>query len=97
MRNFLSAVIAASILVLPAVSYAAQFDGPRAMERIVQQNDDYERNRAVQSTDANRVHKAAPSSKKGNSAYGSTSNSDSHESGARRFTPALNQSLYSHH
>ncbi|CAN7600901.1 hypothetical protein LJR029_002377 [Caballeronia sp. LjRoot29] len=97
MRHHLSAVIAASILVLPAMSFAAQADGPRAMERVVQQNDNYQSNNAQQSIDANREHKAAPFSREGNSAYGPTSNGNVDGSGVRRTKSAFNQPLYSHH
>ncbi|MFT4433397.1 hypothetical protein [Caballeronia sp. 15715] len=43
MKQLMSAVIAASVLMLPAVSLAAQADGPRALDRVVQQNEKYER------------------------------------------------------
>jgi hypothetical protein len=97
MKHLMSAVIAASVLILPAVSFAAQADGPRAMERVVQQNDNYEKDRSQQPLTANNEGKSAPSSDADQSAYGSTSNGDSHESGARSFAPAQSPSLFAHH
>ncbi len=97
MRHLLYAAFAASILILPAVSFAAQADGPRALERVAQQNNDYEKNHSQQSINVSREHKAAPSSGGDNSAYGFTSNEASRESGARRIAPAQNQLLYLHH
>jgi len=97
MKHLMSAVIAASVLILPAVSFAAQADGPRAMERVVQQNDNYEKDRSQQPLTANNQGKSAPSSDADKSAYGSTSNGDSHESGARSFAPAQSPSLFAHH
>jgi hypothetical protein len=97
MKHLMSAVIAASVLILPAVSFAAQADGPRAMERVVQQNDNYEKDHSQQPLTASNQGKAASSSDADQSAYGSTSNGDSHESGARSFGPAQNPSLFSHH
>jgi hypothetical protein len=97
MKHFMSAVIAASVLILPAVSFAAQADGPRAMERVVQQNDNYEKDHSQQPLTASNQGKAASSSDADQSAYGSTSNGDSHESGARSFGPAQNPSLFAHH
>jgi len=75
MKHCVSAVvIAASILILPAVSFSAQEDGPRAMERVVQQNEKYERNHLRQSTadSINSERKAADKS-----VGGPTSNGDS--------------------
>jgi len=43
MKQLMSAVAAASVAILPAVSFAAQADGPRALDRVVQQNEKYER------------------------------------------------------
>jgi len=53
MKQLMSAVIAASVLILPAVSFAAQADGPRALDRVVQQNEKYERDHPRQSPTAN--------------------------------------------
>jgi hypothetical protein len=97
MKHLMSAVIAASVLIVPAVSFAAQADGPRAMERVVQQNDNYEKDHSQQPLTASNEGKAAPSSDADKSAYGSTSNGDSHDSGARRFAPAQSPSLFAHH
>jgi hypothetical protein len=62
MKQLLSVVIAASVLVLPAVSSAAQANGPRALDRVVQQNEKYERDHLRQSPAANGEHKAADQS-----------------------------------
>jgi hypothetical protein len=62
MKQLVSAVIAASILILPAVSFAAQADGPRALDRIVQQNEKYERDHPRQSPTAHGERKAADKS-----------------------------------
>jgi len=53
MKQLMSAVIVASVLILPAVSFAAQADGPRALDRVVQQNEKYERDHPRQSPAAN--------------------------------------------
>ncbi len=90
-KHLMSAVIAASVLIVPAVSFAAQADGPRAMERVVQKD------HSQQPLTASNEGKAAPSSDADKSAYGSTSNGDSHDSGARRFAPAQSPSLFAHH
>ena len=97
MRNFLPAVIAASILILPSVSFAMQADGPRAAERVAQQNDNYEKSHSQQPTNAGGEQKAVPSSNVDKSGYGFTSNGNSRQSGALRISPARNKSLYSHH
>jgi len=59
MKQLMSAVIAASVLILPAVSFAAQADGPRALDRVVQQNEKYVRDHPRQSPAANGECKAA--------------------------------------
>jgi len=59
MKQLMSAVIAASVLILPAVSFAAQADGPRALDRVVQQNEKYERDHPRQSPAANGERKAS--------------------------------------
>ena len=62
MKQLMSAVIAASVLILPAVSFAAQANGPRALDRVVQQNEKYERDHPRQSPAADGEHKAADQS-----------------------------------
>jgi len=63
MKQLMSAVIAASVLILPAaVSFAAQADGPRALDRVVQQNEKYERDHPRQSPAANGERKAVDKS-----------------------------------
>lgn len=62
MKQLVCAVIAASVLMLPAVSFAAQADGPRALDRIVQQNEKYERDHPRQSPTVNGERKAADKS-----------------------------------
>jgi hypothetical protein len=59
MKQLMSVVIAASVVILPAVSFAAQADGPRALDRVVQQNEKYERDHPQQSPAANGERKAA--------------------------------------
>jgi hypothetical protein len=61
MKQLMSVVIATSVLILPAVSFAAQADGPRALDRVVQQNEKYERDHPRQSPDANSECKASNS------------------------------------
>ena len=61
MKQLMSAVIVTSILILPTVSFAAQADGPRALDRVVQQNEKYERNHPRQSPDVNSECKASNS------------------------------------
>ncbi len=73
MKQLISAVIAASVLILPAVSFVAQTDGPRALDRIVQQNEKYERDHPRQSPTTNDERKAADKS-----IGESPSNTDSH-------------------
>lgn len=75
MKHCVSAVIAASILILPAVSFAAQADGPRAMERVVQQNEKYQRDHPRQSPTADSTNSERKAADK--SAVGPTSNGDS--------------------
>ncbi|MDN7177776.1 hypothetical protein M0D69_07035 [Caballeronia sp. SEWSISQ10-4 2] len=75
MKHCVSAVIAASILILPAVSFAAQEDGPRAMERVVQQNQKYERNHPRQSPTAGSINSERKAADK--SAVDPTSNGNS--------------------
>ena len=55
----MSVVIAASILILPTVSIAVQADGQRALDRVVQQNAKYDRDRPRQSRATNGERKAA--------------------------------------
>lgn len=62
MKQLMSVVIAASGLVLPAVSFAAQANGPRALDRVVQQNEQYERDHLRQSPAVHGEHKAADQS-----------------------------------
>jgi hypothetical protein len=62
MKQLMSAVAAASVAILPAVSFAAQADGPRALDRVVQQNEKYERDHPRQSPAANGERKAADQS-----------------------------------
>jgi hypothetical protein len=62
MKQLMSAVIAASVVMLPAVSLAAQADGPRALDRVVQQNEKYERDHPRQSPTANGERKAVDKS-----------------------------------
>jgi hypothetical protein len=62
MKQLMSAAIAASVLILPTVSFAAQADGPRALDRVVQQNEKYERDHPRQSPTANGERKAADQS-----------------------------------
>ncbi|QIE28718.1 hypothetical protein SBC1_68200 (plasmid) [Caballeronia sp. SBC1] len=59
MKQLMSAVIGASVLILPAALFAAQADGPRALDRVVQQNEKYERDHPQQSPAANAERKAA--------------------------------------
>ena len=62
MKQLMSAVIVGSVLTLPAVSFAAQADGPRALDRVVQQNEKYERDHPRQSPAANGERKATDQS-----------------------------------
>lgn len=62
MKQLMSVVIAASGLALPTVSFAAQANGPRALDRVVQQNEQYERDHLRQSPAANGERKAADQS-----------------------------------
>ena len=62
MKQLMFVVIATSVLVLPAVSCAAQANGPRALDRVVQQNEKYERDHPRQSPAANGERKAADQS-----------------------------------
>jgi hypothetical protein len=52
MRYFLCAVVAALTASLPVRVFAAQFDGPRAMERVVQKNQEYAKKHSRQSNEA---------------------------------------------
>jgi len=74
-----------------------QADGPRADERIAQQNDSYDTSHSQRPTSAVSEQKVAPPTNLDKSGYGFTSNGDSRESGAQRISPARNKSLYSHH
>jgi len=96
-RNFLHAVVAASTLIVPAVSSAIQADGPRAAERVAQQNDGYETSHSQWPTTAGTGQKFAPPTNLDKSGYGFTSDGDSRESGVQRMSPARSESLYSHH
>ena len=62
MKQLVSAVISASVLILPAGSFAAQANGPRALDRVVQQNEKYERDHVLQSPAADGEHKAVDQS-----------------------------------
>jgi hypothetical protein len=62
MKQLMFVVVAASALILPAVSFAAQANGPRALDRVVQQNEQYERHHLRQSPAANGEHKPADQS-----------------------------------
>jgi hypothetical protein len=71
MKQLMSAVIAASVLIPPALSCAAQADGPRALDRVVQQNEKYERDHPRQSPAATGERKDA------DKPAGGSSNTDS--------------------
>lgn len=70
MKLLVSAVIAASLLILAAGSFAAQANGPRALERVVQQNEKYERDHVRPSPVANGGHKTGDQSIDGPNASG---------------------------
>jgi hypothetical protein len=62
MKQLMSAIVVASVLILPAASFAAQADGPRALDRVVQQNEKYERDHPRQPPSANGERKAVDKS-----------------------------------
>jgi hypothetical protein len=62
MKQLMFVVIAASVLILPDVLFAAQANGPRALDRVVQQNEQYERDHLRPSPAANGKHKATDQS-----------------------------------